>query len=1157
MKKILVYIVSLSMLLSNNTMIMAAQTAENKNVQEKTTTVSFDSSSLTTKIGSFKSYDFQGIQSDQIENVFFEYIDEGSNWTEDDEEYLEDSSILEIEKKKEYKDDEEEDEIKETKYVPVAKKEGSVKIRATIRLKNSDETIKTPWTKFTVKKADSGVVPLKSYVVYSRLKDKDENLVDKNKDGQIDSQEIKEVNYLYAYDHNLTDEDMQGVNQAVNCESIDLEDNAEITKLDFAKNMSHLESLKLDGTGVPLKDRLDILRLDPEKVKKGIACRVVLKPKNMIKIGNTEFDINVYSEDENKLQVNKVNEDLILKATENSNLIFISDEDEEEEAVKKIALKLEPAPDDAVVISDLYLYNELLRQGDKNKDGYLTKDEAKDIKEVEVEDCDKVDLSGINQIKNLENLKIDSDDGVQNIDALKDLKKLKFLNLKGVDQKDVSTIGQLKELIYLELTGDFDNINSFKNLKNLEFLTLSSNNLEDISPISKLKNLEDLEIGECPKVADISTLDRNIISNLVVSKNVSAKQLLDYQKFTDLALQEKENLDDSIGYVSVIGLDDDDDDDNGIYTYKANDSAIINKYGECIKRGETDVTITAKAKDGKATKTIHVKVQNGKDLEPAGTERKTDELPKLTQNGYPDSRVNVVQGNGVVYDLNLKEKLAVNAKSYVANYVYCDDDYFVLKTKISKENELYTAIGNTQLKKQDLDIEKTENNCFLTKEGILYRINQQNKPEKIQDNVKDLKIFDEYGRSDDYVILYKDGTVKRIKEQNPVLSDVETMLSSDYYVLKNGTTIKYDWKTRKSVKIFDGKLKMVRDGNNNPYFMDGNTLYTYYRYSDEGYTFVKIADNVKQLTPYDSSIYQDMNGDWYYFDEDWTEKDDKLYYTKKKISYTNSHFTGISDDGTAYIYGNLILTDVVDMKKISSSDTLLIRKDGTIWKYRAPYVAEKMLDYDETKPDSKEDPIPEPEPTPEQKPAPEQNSAQTTTPQTQQIKVSQIKLSALSTKIAAGKKIKLTADITKNASNKTLKWTTSNSKVATVDKNGVVTIKKKAGSKTVKITAEATDGSGKKATFTIKVMKGVVKKVKISGKKTVKAGKTLKLKAKVTASKGANKKLKWTSSNPKYAIVSASGKVKASKAGKKKSVKITAMATDGSGKKATVKIKIK
>ena len=88
-------------------------------------------------------------------------------------------------------------------------------------------------------------------------------------------------------------------------------------------------------------------------------------------------------------------------------------------------------------------------------------------------------------------------------------------------------------------------------------------------------------------------------------------------------------------------------------------------------------------------------------------------------------------------------------------------------------------------------------------------------------------------------------------------------------------------------------------------------------------------------------------------------------------------------------------------------------------------------------------------------------------------------------------------------------------------------------------------------------MKGVVKKIKITESKTVKAGKTLKLKTKIMASKGANKTLKWTSSNKKYATVSSSGKVKTLKAGKKKSVKITAMATDGSGKKATFTIKIK
>lgn len=174
------------------------------------------------------------------------------------------------------------------------------------------------------------------------------------------------------------------------------------------------------------------------------------------------------------------------------------------------------------------------------------------------------------------------------------------------------------------------------------------------------------------------------------------------------------------------------------------------------------------------------------------------------------------------------------------------------------------------------------------------------------------------------------------------------------------------------------------------------------------------------------------------------------------------------------------------------------------------------------------------------------------------IRVTKIILSGISKRIAAGKKIKLTADITpSNASNKAVTWTSSNSKVATVSSSGVVTMKKKSGGKSVTITATAQDGSGKKAAYKITSMKGTVKKVTVSGKKSLSAGKTLKLKAKVTATKKANKKLKWTSSNKKYATVSSSGKVKALKAGKGQKVKITAMATDGSGKKKTVTIKIK
>ena len=174
------------------------------------------------------------------------------------------------------------------------------------------------------------------------------------------------------------------------------------------------------------------------------------------------------------------------------------------------------------------------------------------------------------------------------------------------------------------------------------------------------------------------------------------------------------------------------------------------------------------------------------------------------------------------------------------------------------------------------------------------------------------------------------------------------------------------------------------------------------------------------------------------------------------------------------------------------------------------------------------------------------------------IKVTKIKITGISKKIAAGKKIALKASVyPANADNKGITWVSGNKKVATVNSKGVVTVKKKTGGKTVKIYAIAKDGSKVKAVYTLRSMKGVVKKVSISGKKTVKAGKTLKLKAKVTATKSANKTLKWTSSNTKYATVSKSGKVTAKKAGAGKKVKITAMATDGSGKKKTITIKIK
>ncbi len=173
--------------------------------------------------------------------------------------------------------------------------------------------------------------------------------------------------------------------------------------------------------------------------------------------------------------------------------------------------------------------------------------------------------------------------------------------------------------------------------------------------------------------------------------------------------------------------------------------------------------------------------------------------------------------------------------------------------------------------------------------------------------------------------------------------------------------------------------------------------------------------------------------------------------------------------------------------------------------------------------------------------------------------VSKIKIEGDTTKLAVGKTAKLKAVVTPaDALNTGVVWQTSNKKYATVDANGKVKALKAGAGKTVTITAVAKDGSGVKATYKIKIYKKSIKKIKLYAKtKTVKPGKKVTIKAVVSPSSGVNKTLKWSTSNKKYATVNSKGVVTTKKAGKGKTVTITAKATDGSGKKATIKIKIK
>lgn len=153
------------------------------------------------------------------------------------------------------------------------------------------------------------------------------------------------------------------------------------------------------------------------------------------------------------------------------------------------------------------------------------------------------------------------------------------------------------------------------------------------------------------------------------------------------------------------------------------------------------------------------------------------------------------------------------------------------------------------------------------------------------------------------------------------------------------------------------------------------------------------------------------------------------------------------------------------------------------------------------------------------------------------------------TKLAAGKSVKLSFN------ENFAYWSVSNKKYASISSSGKLTAKKAGAGKTVTVTAETIYGG---ASIKIKIMKGAVSSVKLSGAKALKAGKSMKIKAKVKATaKPANTKLKWSVNNSSYAKISSSGKLTAKASGKGKTVTVTAKSTDGTNKTAKLKVKIK
>lgn len=682
-----------------------------------------------------------------------------------------------------------------------------------------------------------------------------------------------------------------------------------------------------------------------------------------------------------------------------------------------------------------------------------------------------------------------------------------------IDTNEIKNVSTIKGHYCNIEDKDFDYL---KKAVNCEKMDISDNKaLTDLSFISSFPKLKEINLENDEKITDFKDLitHKEQFDSIILPAQAPDSVRKDLINIEKISLKEGKTVTDAVQPSGLLK----DTDKVSVKDSHIAEAKIVPQYDEDedvigVKlevTGKSAGTTTLTLEMGSETKEIAVTVKENTDekieFADASKNVKTAQFKSYTFKNVDASDIKQVK---FIYDKDDVLKMVLNADHSYTPVALKDHGTVKVSAEITLKNGLKETVGE-----QEFTTVPADESAVIIKDYDLYKGMKSN------------------GASAD---ADKDGIISKNEIKN--VDDIEVINSS----IEDLTGVEQAVNCKKADFSNDAMLKDIMP-------LAKLTNLTSVNLRD---TSVSNITALKGLTKLDFVCLDDSN----------VNENDKIDLLRlENISLTEGESTtqeikpnGLLGKDVDVIVGSNIATAKIGEGKLvvtgksAGQTTLEIgNKDQKARKKITISVTAKATEAP-AEPTKPEDPKPEaPKPTPTQ--------PTTAAPQ----KVAKITVTAPSNKLSAGKKVKLTANISNNASNKNIKWTTSNKKYATVDKNGVVKFNKKAAGKTVTITAYATDGSGKKATFKIKIMKGTVKKIKITGKKTVKAGKTLSLKAKVTASKGANKKLKWTSSNTKYATVSGSGKVKALKAGKKKSVKITAMATDGSGKKATVTIKIK
>ena len=128
--------------------------------------------------------------------------------------------------------------------------------------------------------------------------------------------------------------------------------------------------------------------------------------------------------------------------------------------------------------------------------------------ECYTEEGTDLDIQGLWNLTNLENLRTNVGFRIKDVSGISNLTNLEYLDIRVIDNINVGEIFQLESLKELRIFGNVD-ISGISNLTNLESLDIyNCHKFTDVNALSKLPNLRKLYIYNCDKFTDTNVLSK-------------------------------------------------------------------------------------------------------------------------------------------------------------------------------------------------------------------------------------------------------------------------------------------------------------------------------------------------------------------------------------------------------------------------------------------------------------------------------------------------------------------------------------------------------------------------------------------------------------------------------------------------------------------------